>query len=77
VIPSSVVQANEKANRQARSANVLDIQFGEVLIKDRLVDAIRQTIEWMATVEDLIQPGAQQNALVNYSCFGLHEITGK
>jgi len=71
------MQANEKADRQARSANILDVQFAEVFIKDRPVDVVRQTIKRMAAIEDLIQPGAEQIALINYSSFRLHEITGK
>ena len=72
-----VVQADKKPDRQAWAADVLDIQFAEVFIKERPVDAIRQTIEWMAMVEDLIQSRTEQIALVNHGCFWLHEITGK
>ena len=72
-----IMQADKKANRQAGAADILDIQSAEVFIKDRPVDGIRQTVEWMAAIEDLIQSRTEQIALVNYSCFWLHEITGK
>ena len=51
-----IVQANKQADRQAGAANVFDIKLTEVFIKDRPVDGVRQTVQRMTAVQDLIQP---------------------
>lgn len=59
-----VVEANEEPNRQARTPEVLDVQGAKFSVKERPVNGIRQAVQRTLTVKDLIQPGAEQIALV-------------
>ena len=54
-----VVQPNEEPDRQARPTEVLDIQGTEFCVKERPINGVRQPVERMLAVQDLIQPRAQ------------------
>ena len=62
-----VVQPDEKANRQAGTTEVFGVQGAEFSVKDRPVDGVRQAIQGMLPIEDLIQPSTEQIALVTPS----------
>lgn len=59
-----VVEANKKPDRQTGTTEVLDVQGAEFTVKERPVDGIRKTLQRMPAVQNLIQPGAEQIALV-------------
>lgn len=60
-----VVEADQEPNRQAGATEVLDIQRAKFSVKDRPIDGIRQAVQGMPPVQDLVQPSAEQIALVN------------
>jgi hypothetical protein len=60
-----VVVADQGPDWQTGTAKFLDVQGAEFFVKYRPVDGIRQMEQRMPAVEDPIQPGAEQIALVN------------
>ena len=58
------MKTDKKPDRQPGTAEVLDVQGTELFFKERPVNGIRQTEQRMVAVQDLVQPGAEQIALV-------------
>ena len=71
-----VVQTDKQTDRHTWAAHLYRVQGAKLSFKERPVDLICQTIQFMLAIEHLIKAGTEQVALVRNLWFGLHEITG-
>ena len=71
-----VVQADQQSDRNTGATHLYRVQGAKLSFKERPVNLIGQTIQFMLAIKHLIKAGAKQVTLVRNLRFWLHEITG-